>query len=427
MGKRTGRCVVLAVMLMAVCLLSSCGVKAKTEKEVIADLQASRWFISENLEIKSYEITKRQTDIENKKDLIYVMVRAENADVVCDLSYTMTYVLYNDGWVLETVYRDYEGVWTFGGLTTEHIEADILEVDGFYHQWNLTITTCETVEETEIFDGEQYGKRLRVYVAAEQDALCSEAEYTIEYLITDDGWKLRELLFERMEYWPTYGPKADVAENIVKTLKTDDHIVKVSYDSHKYKETDNSMLRSQTATVYYTAQKKWSYCTETYLIEIPYTFSLESGELTWICNTNAIKSKLYNVDFKIQGTRWTCNYNTNGDWGDALSGYAMVDLKIGNITKTEDPEKYMVQVQCDASSGEYSYYCKTDSEGRARLIYSRPGQYLLSVSGQPEGDVFWAGTFYFDDSATRDYDRGVFWKYNSYNNFTNGAELKQMS
>lgn len=423
-GKTKVYSIVLALMLAVV--LCGCGTKEKPEKEVIADLQASRWFISETLEIKSYEITKRQTDVENKRDIVYVTVHTNEPEMTCDLSYVMEYVLYNDGWVLEAVRKDEEGTWLLQGLTTERIAEDVVADDEFYE--NLKIKSCVIEEEVDSYNDGQYSKRVCVEVLAGNGVFYSEASHVLTYQITGNSWEKTSIMLDTRDYWPSSGPITTSADALVKTLKTDDHIVKVKYDAYKYKETDNSNLRQRVATVYYTAEKKWDFCTETYLIAIPYSFSLKEGNATWTCEKSEIKSELQNVNFKIQGTRWKQGYVDDGGWDSALSGYANVDLKINNIQATEDPETYTANISCNASSSEYSFYCKTGGNVNAKLKYSRPGEYYLFVTN-PSGktDAYWSGTFIFSNSASRDYDRGVFWQYSSIGVITNTCKLKQVT
>jgi len=98
-------------------LLSSCSKSAKSEKDVAEDLQAdSRFFPAAEIQITDFTISKRQTATENRRDTVWITVTASNVDVSCELSYIMTYNLYNSGWLLDDVERDYEGKWEVNPL-----------------------------------------------------------------------------------------------------------------------------------------------------------------------------------------------------------------------------------------------------------------------------------------------------------------------
>lgn len=98
-------------------LLSSCNKSAKSEKDVASDLQAdSRFFSAAEIQITDFTISKRQTATENRRDMVWITVSASNEDISCKLSYIMTYNLYNSGWLLDDVERDYDGTWEINPL-----------------------------------------------------------------------------------------------------------------------------------------------------------------------------------------------------------------------------------------------------------------------------------------------------------------------
>ena len=71
------------------------------------------------------EIEKRRTDEEAGTDLIYLTVSGDNGEFECSLSYIVTYELYNEGWILETIERDYEGDWVLTGIDEDAMVEDI--------------------------------------------------------------------------------------------------------------------------------------------------------------------------------------------------------------------------------------------------------------------------------------------------------------
>lgn len=85
-------------------LLSGCSKSGKSEKEIVQDLQINSFFQDGmDVEITQYNVIKRQTDVDNKSDVVYINVDAENKDFRWNRSYVMTYGLYNEGWILDDI------------------------------------------------------------------------------------------------------------------------------------------------------------------------------------------------------------------------------------------------------------------------------------------------------------------------------------
>lgn len=111
----------------------------KSENDILLDIQESTAWFSAGGELLATgcEITKRRTDEKNFSDVIYLDVFAENEDIDCTLSYIVKYELYNDGWELESVERDWEGLWQIvplHGMTDEQIQEklDYYISEGWY-------------------------------------------------------------------------------------------------------------------------------------------------------------------------------------------------------------------------------------------------------------------------------------------------------
>lgn len=126
----------LLIALVSLVFLSGCS-GAKSEKEIVADLQAREEFISNTVKISDYEIIKRQTDSNNKTDLVYITVHTDDPGLTSSLTYELKYELYNEGWILESVMRYYDGPWEFSGLQDEQILADIQNNDYYFSDWVL--------------------------------------------------------------------------------------------------------------------------------------------------------------------------------------------------------------------------------------------------------------------------------------------------
>lgn len=406
--------IVLAIMLAIV--LCGCGVKEKPEKEVVADLQASRWFISENLEIKSYKIKKRQTDVENKKDIVYLTVHTNEPEMTCDLSYVMEYVLYNDGWVLEAVRKDEEGEWSIQGVSQERLIKDIVEKDDFYDTWDLNIKSCSIENEVYIYNDGEYEKQHMVVVKAEREEFCHEATYMLSYRITENGWENGEFFVDSRDYWPIVSADESAPEKVVKGLTMKYGYTTINYDGYKYLDTVTDW-RNRSETHRYLAWKDWFYGRETYLISVPFGFSLKDDMPTWTDKTSEIDIKLHSVEWNIAGT-WRNKYEPG-----FVNSYTTAILKINNITGTEDPEVYYASVACNAKNERWEGEprCQTNGTVKATIKYSEQGQWFLYID-HSDGD--------WDSFVIRGYEagynyQGFFWHYNRYSG--TGCELKKES
>lgn len=93
-------------------VLCGCGSPAvKTEEEMQADLTAHKNFYhAQEVDIREFEVIKRQTNEEEKEDIIFVQLSAENENISGKMSYRLQYGLYEEGWILDnvTVYGDGE-------------------------------------------------------------------------------------------------------------------------------------------------------------------------------------------------------------------------------------------------------------------------------------------------------------------------------
>ena len=109
---------VVIFILMLMCFLTSCAVPEKSENDIITDLQNHPNFYSvQKINIEKLSIIKRQTNVDDKNDIIYVDVKASNDNITCSLSYIMQYTLYNEGWILDNVSAYNTEAWSILPLT----------------------------------------------------------------------------------------------------------------------------------------------------------------------------------------------------------------------------------------------------------------------------------------------------------------------
>lgn len=127
----TGRHILFLLILLGLLfLMSGCTKSSKSEKELVADLQKDSFFLCNlDIAITDYNIIKRQTDVQEKIDIVYINVRAENDSISWDRSYVMTYGLYNEGWILDDVTAYDESNWKVQPLqgVSDEVVQDYME------------------------------------------------------------------------------------------------------------------------------------------------------------------------------------------------------------------------------------------------------------------------------------------------------------
>ena len=144
--KRKISCMIGIVTLF---VLAGCGAKpAKSDKEILQELNTGTiQYESQELTIQEMKITDRRTDTDNKRDVVYVSVMAENNVVSCEMSYVAEYSLYDQGWVLENFLENNKGSWSIKPVSApenklleershdSYIDSDILLDEGtaFYY------------------------------------------------------------------------------------------------------------------------------------------------------------------------------------------------------------------------------------------------------------------------------------------------------
>lgn len=94
----------LLLMILMTLALCGCGKKIKDVSEIRKDLMSSKDFwLADGWEISDFMIIKRMTEEKNRKDTVYVSMKAGDEVYYETLAYTMFYTEYNDGWKLDSI------------------------------------------------------------------------------------------------------------------------------------------------------------------------------------------------------------------------------------------------------------------------------------------------------------------------------------
>ncbi len=116
----------LTLLLVAVLILtvfSSCGtLPVKNEEEIKNDLSTNKYILSNysDYTVENVSIVKRQTDIDEKTDVVYVeaMLLCENetGKIEGNIDLILQYGLYDNGWILDKCEKDNNGTHNGGSF-----------------------------------------------------------------------------------------------------------------------------------------------------------------------------------------------------------------------------------------------------------------------------------------------------------------------
>ena len=198
-------------------------------------MQASETFISNTVEIADYEIIKRQTNKEDKTDFIYLTVRTDDPELTCELSYIMQYVLYNEGWLLESVERYLDGPWHLGNPPEEVLLADILAYDTFIGDYEsryekLNTDNC-SITATRDEDGTTYKKQIVVEYNASDAFIDYYAEYNMEYSFYEDSWWCISAWADTSRYSPNFTPTVEEVNSFVSDRLDYDNLEFIDFET----------------------------------------------------------------------------------------------------------------------------------------------------------------------------------------------------
>ncbi len=147
----------IPLVLIVALFFTACSASEVSEKQVRTDLEATSNYTELNVKTTDFSVIKRQTDKETKTDLVYVSIAGENEKYTLVRNYLMTYGLYNDGWVLDSVepYQDDQNIDQTIPLVgceealaelqengLENVSSEVYDNDGTYmNKLSYTVTT----------------------------------------------------------------------------------------------------------------------------------------------------------------------------------------------------------------------------------------------------------------------------------------------
>ena len=107
------------MMLMAV-IFVGCGKKVANEEQIQIDLETfmEKSILADNEKILAVTIDKRQTQKDDKKDVVWCTIQTEDERCAYEKSIVLTYSLYDEGgWMLDEISGNDRSGWVITPLT----------------------------------------------------------------------------------------------------------------------------------------------------------------------------------------------------------------------------------------------------------------------------------------------------------------------
>lgn len=159
--------------------------KTVQKEDIISDMQIRVDYLSSlGFQITNFEIIKRQTNLDDKEDVIYVHFDAQNNDFSIARNYQLQYILYNEGWLLEEV-NPYSQDGYFDETISLH-GVDSEEVESYF----ANVCASENIEEPEFHNsliGVTYSDIENTLFDNNCDCYCQQVQFTYE-LFTRTVW-----------------------------------------------------------------------------------------------------------------------------------------------------------------------------------------------------------------------------------------------
>lgn len=263
---RRNKGIVYILFIVIVLLLCSCsnGNDAKSESEILKDISTQdHYFSNYEIEISSSNITKRQTNEDSKTDYVWISIVGEAEDFTYFADYELTYVLYNDGWLLENfdeVNSSYEA----------KLKPDIKAIESTIP---VTYTDCSLISEQQS-SANSYSYLYSGYSEI-SDVLLAQYDLTVTaYFNPNSGWTTSLSEKEGALNWNLNGNWeynngdiniSAVVSDFIEDPNGEEHILQIEYTC----KTDNGIISSNGVIEYY-LQNDFHYNSIDYYLENKY-------------------------------------------------------------------------------------------------------------------------------------------------------------
>ena len=141
------KCILLACFILEIFMLVGCGVKDKTEEEILADILVEEEIFSRyiDLEVTEFVIVERRTDKNEKTDVIEFSLQASNEDISFALAGNLYYYLYEQGWKLDMLDETNRVVLPLRSSISQEMANTVAEsLTSQYIMWEAILNTRNT-------------------------------------------------------------------------------------------------------------------------------------------------------------------------------------------------------------------------------------------------------------------------------------------
>lgn len=309
-------------VLMFIVLLTGCGIE-DNNPDLVADLSKQDLYIQNtydqnDLVVDSVETIKRNTDKENKNDVIYVEVIAANSSVECHMQYQLVYNYYTEGgWILDECIPENTDDWevnVIAGLNDKEIQETMQHIANYGNDYEDFYTNVRLASQKTFYDDNRH----EMYLELKQELpYCDlKANFTCVHSLTsgcsDAGlWWFWDRCFDQEEYeiidenydvmcgeWYEKGTEQSKYE----IVKIKDNQYKLIYTPFAYSTDPDSMLiwpREQPCfETTFTVNDKTAYIeSASYILDRIYGIKMETKQREEFSSPSRVK-----LEFRSDGT-----------------------------------------------------------------------------------------------------------------------------
>lgn len=322
------RMMYLLFVLLALNLTACGGKPVKSESEIAADLTASEYLPADGMEVSDVNILLRKTDKDKGLDEVTVTAGGYAGGSRFDLSYTLYYEYYDKGgWTLQRAEQYFDVPWEIMGTAEEQILRDLQsQADGVLGVSDIENYTTGYSSLTANMDSAEYSMSLQINAQSDSYQVRSEAEVTVSYHLTSDGWKYTDMCYDSLRVIPLFGADTAVSELFVQE----------QYGNPTQLYDCRSDWENASETHYVLSVEEHNYLDVATLVAVNYVFDPEL--LCW----NIQSDQALNTEFRwdVVGTWYAEGRVVNNQYPDGF------DYKIICVVTQDDPETLRVDYDC---------------------------------------------------------------------------------
>lgn len=366
----------LLLIAFSVIFLVSCGKKVADEQQIQIDLEGftQESILSDDEKIVEIIIDKRQTQKDEKSDIVWCTVRTEDKRCKYEKSFVLTYSLYDEGgWILDEVLINDKSVWVITpliGVNDDDISASLIGIDVTVNGeiWHVTKDNMKSIS----IDSHETDLELQkdaVTATLTIDDLVEEAsgQLIINYNFNHGSW-IMDSISGREDFSAHIKPGVEL--NITEEMLLDT----VNGQSFEYNPKEPKIYRTQKITINKDEVSD-------FIIEKQET-SLKGTSVQYFCSCTLTKPyAAFMLTFEIP-------YHYSGEWNiqdiSTTAECTFVDI-VGNWTGTNaysrNCELNITEMDEDGNiSGTYSDMGKSSNRAYSYYVAGKINMDTLEIT-----------------------------------------------